>query len=342
MRIASRSRQQSLRIAGEGHTGGVVPLGEAVVEQVESTPRGYARKVAWLGAIYVALDVVCVALVATILWRGRHLVTLAQRSNVETALLLIVLVLALFYLATTARGAFGALRMAWLNAPYAFGGDAARVEARKQRVLRDGGEPFAAHFDRALVLADDTAIRWQVADDAGCLGRIEIDQVTATVTPEKRGLNNSLIAFVLGEVLDVLARRSPPEELAIVSWSNIDEEEAAVYRSTVVAFTRLAERTGGAPLWPTIRLTREDVAAVAREIRRVVPALRNEALLPDLEYGVEYTVPVLPEPLAFLQLRRSERRADPILTMGYALVVMALVLLAVLLLIAFPPWVPSK
>lgn len=318
-----------------------MPLGEGVVERAESTPHGYARKVAWLAVIYVTLDVVCVALVVTIVWRGRHLVTLAQRSNVETALLLIVLVLALFYLATTLRGATGALRMAWLNVPYAWGRDRSRVEARKQRALRDGGEPFAAHFDRALIAAGK-ALRWDVADDVGRLGWVEIDQVTATVTPEKRGLNNSLIAFVLGEVLDVLARRSPPDKLAIVSWSNIDEEEAAVYRSTVVAFARLAERTGGEPLWPTIVLTPDEVAGIAREIRRVVPALRNEALLPDLEYGVEYTVPVLPEPLAFLQLRRSERRADPILTMGYALVVMALVLLAVLLLIAFPPWVPSK
>ena len=319
-----------------------MPLGEGLVERVESTPRGYARKVAGLAAIYVALDLVCAALIGAITWRARHLITLAQRSNVETALLLIVLVLALFYLATTASGAFGALRMAVLNAPYLWGADAARVEERKQRALRDGGEPFAAHFDRALAAAAPVSLRFAVEDDAGRLGVIDVDHVTATVTPTKRGANNSLIAFVLGEGLDVLARRSPPETLSIVSWSNIDEEGAAVYRSTVVAFARLAERTGGEPLWPTIRLSADDVATVAHAVRSVVPALRNEALLPDLEYGVEYTVPVLPEPLAFLQLRRSERRADPILTMGYALVVMGLVLLGVLLLIVFPPWVPSK
>lgn len=319
-----------------------MPLGEGVVERVESTPEGYGRKVAGLAAIYVTLDLVCAALITAITWRARHLVTLAQRSNVETALLLIVLVLALFYLGTTARGAVGALRMAVLNAPYLWGADPAHVEARKQRALRDGGEPFAAHFDRALVLDTAAPIRFELADDAGRLGVVDVEQVTATVTPVKKGLNNSLIAFVLGEILDVLARRSPPGNLSIVSWSNIDEEESAVYRSTVVAFLRLAERTGGEPLWPTIRLTADDVARVAHEVRRVVPALRNEALLPDLEYGVEYTVPVLPEPLAFLQLRRSERRADPILTMGYALVVMGLVLVGVLLLIVFPPWVPSK
>ena len=107
--------------------GATVPLGEGLVERVESTPRGYARKVAVLAAIYVALDLVCLALVATIVWRARHLVTLAQRSNVETALLLIVLVLALFYLATTARGALGAFRMASLNAPYLWRATSARV-----------------------------------------------------------------------------------------------------------------------------------------------------------------------------------------------------------------------
>lgn len=198
-------------------------------------------------------------------------------------------------------------------------------------------------MDRALTAEPGgTPLRWEIADAAGPLGVIDVEHATATVTPVKRGLNDSLLAFVVGEILDVLARRSPPERIAIVFWSNIAEEEAAVYRSTVSAFVRLAERTGGEPLWPTIRLSPDDVARVAGEIRRVLPALRSEALLPDLEYGVEYTVPVLPEPLAFLQLRRSERRADPVLTMGYALVVMALVLLAVLLLIAFPPWVPSK
>jgi hypothetical protein len=318
-------------------------LGEGIVEQAESTPRGYATKVRVLALIYLALDLVCVATIAAILWRGRHLVTLAQRSNVETMVLLIVLVLATFYLVTTSGGFLGALRMAWLNLPRLWSKDAARIERRKQDALRDGGEPFSAHFDRAVVPRDAAGpIRFELADHAGRLGAIEIDLVTATVLPCKCGLQNGLLAFVLGEIMDVLARRSPAERLHIAFWSNIDEEGAAVYRSTVAAFAGLARRTGGEPLWPTVVLDPDDVAQIARQIGHVLPALRNEALLPDLEYGVEYTVPVLPEPLAFLQLRRSERRADPVLTMGYALVIMSVVLAVVVLLIAFPPWTPSK
>lgn len=318
-------------------------LGEGLVERAESTPRGYALKVRLLAAIYVLLDLVCVALIVIVAWRSRHLITLAQRANVETLVLLIVLVLALFYLATTVGGFVGALRIAWLNLPRLWSRDVVRIERRKHDALKDGGEPFSAHFDRALAPRDGAApIRFDVSDDIGRLGAVEIDLVTARVWPAKHGLNNSLLAFVLGEIGDVLAKRRPPECVRIAYWSNIDEENAAVYRSTVVAFDALARRTGGEPLWPTIHLAPEEIEQVAREIRRVVPALRNEAFLPDLEYGVEYSVPVLPEPLAFLQLRRSERRADPVLTMGYALVIMAVVLAVVMLLIAFPPWTPSK
>jgi hypothetical protein len=319
-----------------------VPLGESLVERAERTPEGYAAKVRVLAAIYVALDLVCAVVIGLVLWRGRHLVTLAQRSNVETLVLAIVLALALFYVVTTVGGLVGAVRMMVLNLPALWSRDLAALEARKHRALADGDEPFSVHFDKALERAGGVEpVRWDIADEVGSLGEIELSQATATVKPRKHGLNNSVLAFVLGQILQVLARRTPPETLTIAFWSNTEEEGASVYRSTVVAFHNLAGRLSSEPLWPTIRLTADDVAKVGAALRRVVPALRNEALLPDLEYEVEYSVPVLPEPLAFLQLRRSERRADPVLTMGYALVIMLLVLVALVLLIAFPPWVPS-
>jgi hypothetical protein len=320
-----------------------VALGEGLVERAERSPEGYAAKVRTLAFIYVALDLVCLALIAVIAWRGRHLVTLAQRSNVETLVLVIVLVLAVFYLVTTVRGGIGGLRMALLAMPALWSRDRIALEARKQRALAAGGEPFSVQFDKALVASESTReIGWDIADEAGRLGEIELSRTMLTAKPCKRGLNNSLLAFVLGQILEVLGRRKPPETLIIAFWSNIEEEPASVYRSTVAAFDRLAARLGSDPLWPTIELTGDDIEHVARALRRLVPALRNEALLPDLEYEVEYTIPVLPEPLAFVQLRRTERRADPVLTMGYALIVMSLVLVVVLLLINFPPWVPSK
>ncbi|MEW6270335.1 MAG: hypothetical protein AB1689_13680 [Thermodesulfobacteriota bacterium] len=320
-----------------------MPLGESLVERAERTPEGYAAKVRVLAAIYVALNLVCAAVMALVVWRGRNLVTLAQRSNVETLVLAIVLILALFYVVTTVRGLVGALRMALLNLPALWSRDRAALEARKQRALADGDDAFSVHFDKALEHVDGVEpVRWEIADDTGSLGAIELSRATATVKARKQGLNNSVLAFLLGQILDVLGRRTPPESVTIAFWSNIEEEGASVYRSTVVAFHNLATGLGSEPLWPTIYLTAADVAHVGEALRRLVPALRNEALLPDVEYAVEYSVPVLPEPLAFLQLRRSERRADPVLTMGYALVIMTLVLVALVLLIAFPPWVPSK
>jgi hypothetical protein len=74
----------------------------------------------------------------------------------------------------------------------------------------------------------------------------------------------------------------------------------------------------------------------------LVPALRNESLLPDVEYEVVWTIPVLPEPLSFMQLRRRENRADPVVTMGCAVFVMLGVLAVILLFILWPPWVPTK
>lgn len=317
-------------------------LGEGLVERAERTPAGYAAKVRFLAAIYVALNAVCLAIVVLVLWRGRHLITLAQRSNVETLVLAIVLVLAVFYLATTARGWVGALRIAGRGLRRLASSDRAAFEDRKHRALADGGEPLAVHFDKRVEAESATCLTWPLADEAGSLGEIEIADATATIQPAKRGLHSSVLAFVLGQLNERLVRRSPPERLTIAFWADIAEEESAVYRSTVLAFGRLGAQLGGPPPWPTLRLTADDVAHVGHALRQVVPALRDEALLPDLEYEVEYSVPVLPEPLAFLQLRRTERRADPVLTMGYALVVMTLVLLAVVLLVLFPPWVPSR
>jgi hypothetical protein len=43
-------------------------------------------------------------------------------------------------------------------------------------------------------------LRWPIVDEAGRLGEIVVDDATATVEPCKAGLNNSLLAFLLGRV----------------------------------------------------------------------------------------------------------------------------------------------
>jgi hypothetical protein len=319
-------------------------LGEGVVEAAARTPRGYAVKVRLLAAIYAALNVVSLLVIGLIGWRVRRLVTLAQRSNVETLVLAIIVVLALYYLLSTFGGLVGGCRMLVLNLPALWGADRLAVERRKQRALRDGGEPLSVCFDQAVCSAEapDAPLLWEVGDEAGKLGELHLNGVAAEFRPSKAGMNNSLFEFLHVQINRVLARRPDPSHLMIAFWGNIDESGAAVFRAAVKGLDTLARRTGGGPMWPAIALSAQEHRAVGETLRAVAPALRNEGLLPDLEYEVEYSVPILPEPLAFVQLKRTERRVDPVLTMGYALLFMCAILALTFLAVMYPPWVPSK
>jgi hypothetical protein len=64
--------------------------------------------------------------------------------------------------------------------------------------------------------------------------------------------------------------------------------------------------------------------------------------LPDVEYQAEYNLPIIPEPLGFISLKRTEQRADPVATMGCASLVTLGVMALLILFIFFPPWLPSK
>ena len=88
-------------------------------------------------------------------------------------------------------------------------------------------------------------------------------------------------------------------------------------------------------------LTPEDVDEVGRKISELVPTLRNESLLPQVNYAVEYNVPILPEPLGMIRLTRNENRADPLITMGCASIIMLFVMVVLTIIILLPPWVPS-
>lgn len=71
-------------------------------------------------------------------------------------------------------------------------------------------------------------------------------------------------------------------------------------------------------------------------------ALRDEAYLPDWEYSADHKVPLIPEPLGLASLTRTERSADPVASMGVAVAVVFMALVALVLLIVFPPWIPGS
>ena len=63
--------------------------------------------------------------------------------------------------------------------------------------------------------------------------------------------------------------------------------------------------------------------------------------MPDWEYAGEHKLPIIPEPLGLVSLSRSERRVDPVASMGCAVVVVLGTVLILAAFILFPPWVPG-
>ncbi len=311
---------------------------KAIKEVVTRTAPRYDARVRGLAAIYVFLNLVSIAIIVTILWRGQFFVTLSQRSNIETLTLAIVLVLAVYYVATTFSGFVGAIRMLVLNA-----GDRNREE-RKHRAMRPGRESKYVTFDQEIRLQGkpDQNLTWEVADEAGKLGDIEIDGVKVTFYPQKDGISDTFFEFFADQIEDALKKRDLEASVQITQWSSIDEDQASSFYSIAQAFRQLERHLGTKePLWPTGEITQEEVEEIGRRIRELVPTLRSESLLPHVNYAVECNVPILPEPLGMVRLTRKENRADPLISMGCASIIMLFVMAILTFIILLPPWVPS-
>jgi hypothetical protein len=233
--------------------------------------------------------------------------------------------------------------MALYNLPYLWNADPLAVETRKHAALPTSHDPQIVYFDRAVASSGgEGPVVFDCADAAGRLGTVTIRGVEVRYDPEKAGLNNFFFEYLLRRIQCRLVHRDPQLHLHIAFWNEIRGSAASAYHSTVQAFRNLEAQLGKGSLWPVARLEPADVEDIENDLRAIVPALRNEAFLPDVEYEAEYSVPVLPQPLAFIQLRRTEDRADPIATMGCAAVVMTVVLAVLIAVLAWPPWVPSK
>ncbi len=312
---------------------------ESIMDTATGTVEHYATRVRILAIIYFSLNAVAIAVIVTVIWRVQFFITLAQRSNIETLTLAIVFVLAAYYIYSTFRGFIGAIRMLLLNA------SPRDREARKQKAMKSGGKSKYVCFDHVVCPKGKHGepIKWEVGDEAGKLGDIVVDGVRATYYPLKEGLSGSFFQFLTAQMNNAVHRQDESASLLITQWSTIDEDEASSYHSMVEAFRNLEQQLAkGKPLWPTVELPSEDIDDIGKQIRRLVPALRSESLLPDVEYSVEYSVPILPEPLGFIRLSRNENRADPLTTMGCAGIIMLSVMLLLFFMIILPPWLPSK
>jgi hypothetical protein len=345
-----------------------VSLTEDLVRKISQTEHQYRRRVNMMAGIYVLLNVTAIISIVIIIWYYKLFITVAQRSNMETLTLAIIIVLFSYLVVTTFGGVIGACKMLFYNLPWGGGGETPRqdgkskqdpgkeeqtglppgqrkIEERKQAALKSSKKEVSkAYFNIALEAEDkpDEPIRIPVADEAGKLGEMVIDGAEARFEATKRGISNTIFEYLLNQIQDCLHERDPEVDLQIVAWSTIDDEASSQYRSQVQAFRTLAGQLQKGPIWPTCYLTQGNIAYIRTRLREIVPYLRNEAFLPDVEYQAEYSLPIIPEPLGFISLKRTEQRADPVATMGCASLVTLGVMALLILFIFFPPWLPSK
>jgi hypothetical protein len=307
------------------------------------SPEQYRRRVGALAAVYLAIFAGSVAGGLIAARQAKLLVTLAQRSNVETLTLAFFLVFFAYLALICAEGAWGALRIGWYRAVARWSGPE-EAERRKQRLISGWrrAEPADAAVNRTLELEERPAQPFTVPirDAYGPCGRVIVDGARLTHDGDRQTGSNDLLAFFVGEVDRALGEDFGPHGLDVVLWQSGEEEALEAYTS-LVEFARALGVKLGADLWPARRLSAAQAARLERTLSQLCPALREEALLPEWEFSGEHKLPIIPEPLGLLTLNVSEKRVDPLNTMGAALVMVAISLGVLAWLVGFTPWVPS-
>jgi hypothetical protein len=307
-------------------------------------PRHYALRVYRLAAAYAGLFVGALAGIALLMWQAPLYVTLSQRSNVETLTLAFFLVFFAYLAALSMGGALGAVRILYYAVLPRLGVAPVEVERRKMRALGPPvGDVTTVALNVALEHEGKPAEPFTIVleDGAGSMGRIVIDGAQVAHHPTVKDGSNALLAFFVQQTNRVLQERGARAGLDIVEWATINDEAAEQYLGIVHFARNLERRLGAEELWPKRVLSAADCAEVERRLAAICPALRNEAFLPDLEYAGEHRIPLIPQPLGLIGLSRSEKRVDPVASMGCAVIIVALVVMVLILFILFPPWVPG-
>jgi len=302
----------------------------ALREPGVSDPKHYARRVTWLAIVHPLLLVCSLAGIVLLVWRGELFVTLAQRSNVETLTIAFFLVFFTYFTFATVPGAVGAVRIGWFRLRLRTARDPARVEAKRLAALGKRGLGAAAAFDKVVELEGHAGQPWEleIQDAVGSLGRLRFDGVGVTHVDAFRGGSSSLLGYVERKL-----RELSGEPVAIVQWASTGGEEHLQY----VAMARALAAT-----WPKLTLTADQRELLAREVCELCGALRDEAFLPDWEFGGEHKLPIIPEPLGIISLSRTEKRVDPLSSMTAALVIIVIVVGLICYFLARPPWVPGR
>ncbi len=313
----------------------------AIREPDTRTPRDYERRVRQLALAYAAMFVGSLVGIGLVIWKAQLYVTLSQRSNVETLTLAFVLIF-LGYLATlSAPGALGTARILYYTARSHGSASWEAGERRKVHALGPArGDTATVGLSAALERYSRPceAFSIPVADTAGSLGEIHVDGASVTHLATVKDGSNALLAFFAQQVTAILGERG---DVDIVVWKRINDEETAQYLNLVRFARNLERHLGAEELWPKHCLTDDDCAELERRLSAICPALRDEAFLPHWEYEGQHQVPLIPEPLGFISLSRSEKRVDPLASMGCAVLIVFALIVILALIIVFPPWVPG-
>jgi hypothetical protein len=305
--------------------------------------RQYRRRVGQLAVIYVLVFLLSAVGIGLLLSHGRLFVGLTQRSNVETLTIAFFLVFFAYIGLLSSRGAWGGLQIIALRLWGRLARKPAAVERRKIAKLGGPGRGASVAMNRMLQRADRPGDAFDIAigDEIAPAGSIRVDGVKVQHRAAHRDGSNDLLAYFVRQVTEVAG--IDPDELEVVSWATIDEEGWHQYVGLAESMRALGRRTGdGTPIWPSLTLTPDQCAAVEHRMSEICGAVREEALLPQLEFEGEHKIPIVPEPLGILSLSRREKRVDPLSSIGSSLVIVALVVGLLIWFIVRPPWVPGK
>jgi GH24 family phage-related lysozyme (muramidase) len=309
-----------------------------------ATPRAYERRVHGLAAIYAGLMAAALTGLALIIWQARLLVTLSQRSNVETLVLAFFLIFFTYIAFLSLPGAWGALRVAYFALRRLASGPAEAERLKREALPKGGTTELVGALNVVLELEGlpDAPFRVPVADETGGIGEVVVDGARITFRRHCMAGSNAVLAFCAQQLSQMLAARGVDREVDIVEWKTLSDERCEQYLGMVEFARNLGRRLASGPLWPTVQVTAEEAWALTERLSRLCPALRDEGFLPDWEYRAEHKLPIIPEPLGLASLTRSEQRADPLASMGFILGVVIVVVAVLALLIWSPPWVPGS
>jgi hypothetical protein len=308
------------------------------MEAPATDPRTLRRRTNWLVAIHLVLAFTATGVLVLVVWRIRLLITLSQRSNVETLVIAFVVIFLAYILITTAPATIGALRLLGYRAT---GTD--RAQRRLQRKAQsDKKETKRSHMNVAVHGPGGRDVVIPIQDRFGkvCDIRLHLTEIAFEDAPKE--LTHSVLQLVVEALGKFGKLEGTDHQPKVVYWDSIDESTSEAYASQVEAFSHLEKAIGKDVLWPQVRIDREGIERVEEVLRQAAPSIRENLLLPDIEYSANFTIPIVPEPFAFMQLSRRMEHADAVASMGCATMV-ALVIFAVLAwIVVNPPWVPGK